>query len=163
MTAATAASSDTRTTETIARTLRAAHEIWLRETHESLAPLLAPQAGFWERWTAVRYLADQFLTQYSREWALLATMQPFIPPHRTDELQRNGKRIAEVQRLLDQIGRRRGTGLLVSGLARKLFEALRRWCADLEAAAWEISRGQLPTEGHRLLTELELYARVHSS
>jgi hypothetical protein len=159
--ATTADSSDTRQTETVDQTLRAAHEIWLRETDELLTPLLAPRADFWKRWTAVRYLADQFLRQYSREWALLGTMRPFIGAHLADELQQDGEQIAELQRLLDQAGRRRGTGLLAADLAGSLLEALRSWCADLEAAASEISRDQLPKNGRQLLTEVELYARVH--
>ena len=135
MTAATTDGNGAQKAETMARALRAVHQAWLRETDELLAPVLSPQADFWKRWTAVRHLADQFLAQYHREWALLRTMRPFLAPNVAAELERNGRRVAEIQRLLDQVGRRRGTGLLVSGLAGKLLEELRRWCADLEAAA----------------------------
>ncbi len=105
MTVSTTASSGLPRPETIARTLRAAHEIWLGDTEALLNPLLTPGTGFWERWTAVRCLADEFIAHHNRERALLKSVEPFLSGVQVDQLQREGRRVAELQQLLDQIGR----------------------------------------------------------
>lgn len=146
---------------TLAEILGVAHETWINETEFFLAPATAPKASFWQRWTAVRYLADQFLAQYRRERLLLGELRPFLPPHVAEDLSREGEQIARLQGYLDQIGRRRGTARTVAVVARGLLEWLRCWCADIEAATWKIRRDVLPEEGKRLVAEIELYIQIH--
>jgi len=146
----------------LAPVLHAAHEIWIRETSRFLLPILVPEAPFWNRWTAVRYLADQFLEQYRRERALLDEVRPFLPPDIAERLTQDGERIGRLQCELDRVGRRRGTAHMVSGVSRELLQLLRAWCADIEEAAGQIPQDLLPEEGNRLVAELELYTRIHS-
>jgi hypothetical protein len=148
--------------ETLAPVLRAAHEIWIRETNSFLLPIIVREAPFWDRWTTVRYMADQFLGQYRREGALVGELRPFLPPDIVDSLTRDGERIGRLQCELDRVGRRRGTAHAVSVISRRLLHLLRSWCADIEAAAGRIPRGLLPPEGNRLVADLELYARTHA-
>src|SRR5688572_13332187 len=89
--------------------LRAAHQIWIAETDRYLTPITVPQAAFWARWTAVRYLADDFVAQYLRERALLEELRSFLPTDVADGLLRQGDRIRQLQQELDRTGRRRGT------------------------------------------------------
>jgi hypothetical protein len=146
----------------LAPVLRAAHKIWIRETNRFLLPVFAREAPFWERWTAVRYMADQFLGQYHLERTLVDELRPFLPPDIADSLTRDGERIGRLQCELDRVGRRRGTAHTVSVISRRLLHLLRSWCADIEAAAGRIRRDLLPAEGNRLVAELELYTRIHS-
>jgi hypothetical protein len=146
----------------LAPVLRAAHETWIQETNKFLSPVIVREAPFWERWTAVRHMADQFLGQYRRERALVDELRPFLPPDIVERLTQDGERIGRLQSELDGVGRRRGTARAVSAVSRELLQLLRSWCADIEKAAGLIPRGLLPAEGNRLVTELELYTRIHS-
>ena len=146
----------------LAPVLRDAHKTWIRDTTLYLWPVFVQEAPFWERWTAVRYIADEFLRQYHLERAFVDELRPFLPPHIADSLTRDGERIGRLQRELDRVGRRRGTAHTVSVISRRLLHLLRSWCADMEAAAGRIPRGLLPLEGNRLVADLELYARIHA-
>jgi hypothetical protein len=147
--------------DTLAPVLCAAHETWIRETDSFLTPIIAQEAPFWGRWTAVRYLDDQFMGQYHRERALVDELRPFLPAEVAENLIQDGQLIAQLQGELDQAGRRRGTGRAVAVTARQLLQSLRSWCAAIEAAAGRIPRDALPEEGGRLLAELEVYTRTH--
>lgn len=146
----------------LAPVLRTAHKIWIRESTLHLWPVFVQEAPFWERWTAVRYMADDFLGQYRLERALVDELRPFLPPDIADSLTRDGERISRLQCELDRVGRRRGTAHVVSVISRRLLYLLRSWCADIEAAAGRIPRGLLPPEGNRLVAHLELYASTHA-
>ena len=148
--------------ETLAPVLRATHEVWLRETNRFLLPIILREAPFWSRWTAVRYLADQFLGQFRREHALVNELRPFLPHDVADRLERDGEQIHRLQRKLDLVGRRRGSAHEMSAMARRLLQLLRYWCADIEAAAGAILRDNLAPEGRRLLLDLERYASIHA-
>jgi hypothetical protein len=146
----------------LAPVLRAAHRIWIRETNRFLLPIMVREAPFWERWTAVRYLADQFMGQYHRERALIDEVRPFLPPDAAERLTQDGERVGRLQSELDRVGRRRGTAHTVSVLSRELLHLLRSWCADIEEAAGRIPRELLPEEGNRLVADFELYTRTHT-
>ena len=106
----------------LAPVLRAAHKIWIRETNRFLLPVFAREAPFWERWTTVRYMADQFLGQYHLERTLVDELRPFLPPDIAELLTRNGEGIGRLQRELDRVGRRRGTAHQVSVVSRELLQ-----------------------------------------
>src|SRR5690349_17072219 len=103
---------------TLGPILQAAHDIWITDAEAFLTPVAVPEATFWERWTAVGYLGDQFAAQYRRESALLQALRPFLHPATADRLTRDGERIAQLQCVLDRVGRRRGTARTVSVAAR---------------------------------------------
>lgn len=146
---------------TLALTLRVAHEVWIRETNRFLLPVALQEAPFWTRWTAVRYLADQFLAQYCRECALLYELRPFLSQDVADRLTRNGGRIGSLLAELDQVGRRRGAASAVSVLSQTLLDLLHAWCADIEAAAGWIPLERLTADGYESLIRLEQYSSVH--
>lgn len=153
---------DTGKAQTIGPVLRAAHEIWVQEADSFLSPVIRPDAPFWARWTAVRYLADQFISQCSRERALVDELRPFLPPEIAERLIGEGEHVIQLQEQLDEVGRRRGTAHMVSAIASKLLQSLRSWCAEIEAAAGQLRRDILPEEGNRLLAALELHTRTHA-
>jgi hypothetical protein len=162
MTAVRAPSTHIQKDEVLAPVLRAAHDRWIRETNSFLLPIIVREAPFWERWTAVRYLADQFLGQYRHERALVDDLRPFLPPDVAERLTRDGERISQLQRVLDRVGRRRGTAPTVSVVSRELLQLLHRWCADIEEATGWIPRNALSEEGKQLVADLELHTRTHA-
>lgn len=152
---------DTDEDKPLASLLRTAHEIWIRETALFLSSAIKENAGFWERWTAVRYLADQFQRPFLRERALVNEMRPFLPAETGDRLSGQGERIAQLGQALDKVGRRRGTARTVAVASREFLQMLRQWCSDIEVAAEQVARDDLPQEGARLVAELETYGRTH--
>jgi hypothetical protein len=148
--------------EGVGAVLRATHNIWIQETDTYLTPVIRPGASFWERWTAVRYLAGDFVAQYRRECALLEELRKLLPAAITETLLHEAERIEQLRQELDRIGRRRGTAQTVSVAARLLLDSLRHWCADIEAAAWEIDNSEVPDEVRRVLAGFECYAQVHA-
>lgn len=148
--------------EVLAPVLHAAHEIWIRETNRFLLPVSVWEAPFWDRWTVVRYLADEFMGQYRREQALLDELRPFLQDDIAERLTRDGERIVRLQGELDQVGRRRGTAHTVSIVSAELLRLLQSWCADIEKAAGRIRRDSLPEEGNRAVADFELYTRTHT-
>ncbi len=154
---------ETAEDQSLARTLKAAHEIWLRETTLFLSPSTTGAAGFWERWTGVRYLADQFQGPFDRERALVKEMRPFLPAETAEKLSVEGERIAQLGQALDLVGRRRGTAAAVALASREFLQMLRQWCSHIELAAEHVPRDRLPEEGARLVAEIESYGRTPSA
>lgn len=148
--------------ETLAPALRAAHDIWLRDTDGFLLPVIRREASFWSRWTTIRFLADQFAGPYRRERALLEELRPFLSHDVAERLTREGEGIRRLQCELDRVGRRRGSAHAVSVMSRRFLELLRSWCAEIEAATAGIRRDMLTPEGHQLLLDIERYTNIHS-
>ncbi|HEX5574543.1 MAG TPA: hypothetical protein VFX42_01615 [Gemmatimonadales bacterium] len=146
--------------QTLASVVRAAHKTWIEEVESYLTPVIRPGASFWERWTAVRYIADQFLEQYHRERALFDELRPYLPAEPAESLLGSCRRIDQLQRELDRVGRRRGTARTVSVAAGKLLDAVRSWCGEIEIVVPDIQRVTLPEEAQRLLAKLELYTQI---
>jgi hypothetical protein len=128
---------------TLGSILQAAHDGWIEETESYLTPIIDSEASFWERWTAVRYIADQFAHQHWRESNLLNELRPLLNPEVAEHLISQGRRIDQLWRELDRLGRRRGTGRTVAATARTLLEALRDWCGQIETAASGIGQDAL--------------------
>jgi hypothetical protein len=162
MTALSEYSAEVGAGETLAPTLRAAHEVWLREADRFLLPVATQEAPFWTRWTTVRYLADQFIAQYRRECALLVELHSFLPPDVAERLTLDGERIGRLVAELDEVGRRRCSGHALSVVSQTLLHLLRAWCADIEAAAGSIPLVVLTPEGRESLLHLERYVSIHA-
>jgi hypothetical protein len=80
--------------------------IWLSEAAEWLTLTLARDADFWNGWSAVRYLDDQFARQYRRECALVAAILPLLQPVDAFSLCAATVVFERTRRDLDRLGRR---------------------------------------------------------
>lgn len=152
MTMPTPAARDEQPLDTV---LRPIHETWVRQARRFLDPTLEPGADFWTRWGAIRYLSDDFREWYGLERALVDELRPFVPPKTAERLVKEGDRLASRRLGLDRIGRRRGTADEMAAGTRELLEQLGLWLAEIELAAADVHRGELPTEGANLLAHLE--------
>lgn len=136
------------------------HHRWLGTVERILAPAIAPGAGFWDRWGAVRFLTDQFESFYRIEATLIESLAASLPP---SDLARLRQDLGEVERAragLVGVGRRRGTGPEVSRQATALLTLTRRWSSALEDAARRLGPAELPPGSKKLLEELASLAQV---
>ena len=149
--AATADRADT----TLDAVLSPVHDAWVEEVRRFLIPATTPTAPFWDRWSVVRYLNDQFMERFGWERALVAELRPFVAQHDTDTLWTGAERVAQLRLALDRVGRRRGTAGEFALVTEEFLKALELWCAEIELAARQIERDALAEEGERILAHLE--------
>lgn len=135
--------------------LRPSHDAWLWEARRFLTPATVPEAPFWDRWSVVRYLNDQFLERLGVERGLVAELRPYIRPDRMDEIEAAGDRVRRLHLELDRLGRRRGTAASFAAMTEQFLEALGCWCAEIEQAVRRVPVGALAGEAWRTLAHLE--------
>lgn len=138
----------------IGATLVPIHAAWLDEVRLHLLPACDPCAGFWPRWTAVRYLADRFAHDFGTEAELLDVLIGEVEPRAARRLTEDRQALETLRHALDWIGRRRGTGIAAAAIAGTLLQTLRRWCAELELALWSRPPEGDPPRAAALLARL---------
>lgn len=134
--------------------LREIHRRWMDDVSEWLSPTLAPDADFWNGWSAVRYLDDQFARQYRRECRLIAAMLPLLRPSDAFILCARIAVLERTRRDLDQLGGRQGMTEAVAVLAYRFLKLLRTWFAEIERVTQELTMDELPPDGRRALAQL---------
>lgn len=148
------------TDETLDVVLGPMHDAWVEEVRRFLTPATTPSAPFWDRWSVVRYLDDQFQEHYRIETELVEELRPFTQPLVMERLRATADRVARLRLGLDRIGRRRGTATEFAAMADEFVKALELWCAEIEAVAHRIPREALTDEGRRLVAWLEAGPRT---
>ena len=128
------------------------------ESSEWLTPTLAPDADFWNGWSAVRYLNDQFDRLYRRECALIVAILPLLRPTDAFSLRARTLVLERTRRHLDQLGRRQGMTDVVAALAYRFLKLLRTWFAEIERVTEELTLDELPLDGRRALAQLRAAA-----
>jgi len=136
------------------------HNDWAAEAKRYLVPATDPGVDFWTRWTAVRYICDDFQERYQRERALVDQLRPFILPAVADRLRFGGDQVFRLRLQLDRIGRRRGTGIEFAAGAQELLEHLAVWCTEIELAAHATACGALPAGAADLLAHLKAIGQL---
>jgi hypothetical protein len=131
------------------------HESWVEETRCYLDPASCSSAPFWDRWSVVRYLNDQFPARFALEYELIRELRPFMERHHAETLEAGAERLVRLRLGLDRLGRRRGTSAEFAPMVEEFLLALELWCAEIELAVRTVQRRDLPAEGSRLLARLE--------
>src|SRR5215208_1538174 len=111
-----------RNDEPLDAVLAPLHDDWVAEAQRYLGPATDPGADFWTRWTAVRYICDDFQERYQRERTLVDQLRAFILPSVADRLRFGGDEVFRLRLQLDRIGRRRGTEIEFAAGAQELLE-----------------------------------------
>jgi hypothetical protein len=145
---------------TVGGRLASIHARWLVEVSRNLLPACDPRAGFWPRWTAVRYLADRFDRDFGLEGELLDGLLDGIEFRAAERLTDDRRALEILRQDLDWIGRRRGTGLPTAAVAGAFLQTLRHWCAELERALWSLRLEEVRPPTAELLAQLEVIAGV---
>ena len=63
-----------RTDETVSAALGPVHDEWIKEARQFLLPATSADASFWDRWSAVRYLNDQYTERHRAESELVSEL-----------------------------------------------------------------------------------------
>jgi hypothetical protein len=147
--------SDPRGGEPLDTVLRPSHDAWIEEARRFLTPALEPEADFWTRWSAVRYISDDFREQFRLERELVGALRPLLREEVANRLMQEGERVVLLRLELDRIGRRRGTSAEFAAGADRLLEQMGLWCAEIELAARGITRADLPVGGAEQVAHLE--------
>jgi len=145
-----------RTLDTVLSPL---HDAWVEEARRFLDPAATAAPPFWDRWSVVRYLNDQFQARFALERALIEELRPFLQVHHMDAIAAGEERVARLRLGLDRLGRRRGTAAEFAYMTGEFLTALELWCAEIELAVGHIEPGDLPEEGARILAHLESAVR----
>ena len=139
---------------TLAPILARVHDRWMAEADIALGPVTDPQATFFQRWTAVRYLWDQFAQRTMLERGLLQQLHPFIPVEVRERLAMQIDRVDRLQEVMDRLAHQRGVARELAHTAEALLEALRLWYAEIEFAAGDIRQNDMGPDVHQLLERL---------
>ena len=146
----------------LSATLRDIHRLWMDDISDWLGPTLTPDADFWNGWSAVRYINDQFARQYRWECTLIAAILPFLRPSDAFILYATTAVLERTRRDLDHIGRRQGMTEVVSALADRFLRLLRTWLSEIERVTEGLTIDELPPDGRRVLAQLEAAAAAGS-
>ncbi len=138
---------------TLAAELTALNGRWLDEVRQHLSPACDPHAGFWDRWAAVRYLADQFEEPYRRTGDLLEALLDHLDQRTAGRLVDDRQAIDHLRADFNEIGRERGTAIAAAAIACSLLATLQRWCSALEDAVRTVGR-ENPTRVRDALARL---------
>jgi hypothetical protein len=134
--------------------LRDLHRRWMAETLEWLGPTLARDADFWNGWSAVRYINDQFDRQYRRECGLVAAILPLLQPADAFSLCAATVVLERTRRDLDQLGRRQGMIEAVRAVAGRFLMLLRSWFAEIDRVTEGLTLYDLSPEGRQAIAQL---------
>lgn len=135
------------------------HDAWVEEVRRFLLPATTSAAPFWDRWSAVRYMNDEFVAHFALQRSLLTELRPLISSNHLDSIDAGTERVARLRLGLDRIGRRRGTSTEFALMAEELLAALELWCAEIELAVRQVDPDHLPDDGARMLAHLESMMR----
>jgi hypothetical protein len=127
------------------------HRRWMEETSQWLGPTLATDADFWNGWSAVRYINDQFDRQYRRKCAVVGAIIPLLRPSDALILCATTGMLERTRRDIDQAGRRQDMTELVATLVYRFLKLLRTWFAEIERVTAELTIDELPPDGQRAL------------
>ncbi len=145
---------------TVGQLLEVVHGEWLRETHTALDPAVAEDATLWDRWTAARYLGDQFDVRLRRERELVQLLQPLLPGPSAGSLLARAERLDEMRRQLSELGRRKDTAPEMRELTPSFLSLLETWCRQLEGAAGSLRVADLAEGAGATLESLAVAARL---
>jgi hypothetical protein len=119
-------------TDTVVAALRQTHWAWRKEIGEILAPVRQPEAGVWERWSAARYLTDEFAPRLDWEQQVLTTLAERLPAEQSAHVWALGELLQFLCRHLCELGRMPQAGPAFADAVNKLVRAFEFWCAEVE-------------------------------
>lgn len=131
------------------------HEAWVAQARCFLDPASCSSAPFWDRWSVVRYLNDQFPARFDLERLLVRELRPSLEPRHLEAIDAGAERLTRLRLALDRLGRRRGTAAEFAPIVEEFLAALELWCAEIELAVRNLDRDQLGEEAGRVLTLIE--------
>jgi hypothetical protein len=119
-------------------TLAATHDKWMAEAHRVLIPITFSGATFWNRWDAVRYLADRLPVRIRLERELSVQLRLFMEADHARRLRLQGERLCRLQGECNRLAQESGMARELASRTKELLEAVRLWCAEFELATAQV-------------------------
>jgi hypothetical protein len=138
----------------VGRGLREIHRRWLDETRDWLAPATSAEADFWNGWSAVRYLDDQFQRLYRRQLAFVRAIFPLLTRSEAYLLGAKTAQLERVRRNLDRLGRQQGMVSVVAAACSYFLTLLEEWFEQIQRLTHGLTRADLPEPARRALGQL---------
>jgi hypothetical protein len=145
----------TRSAPTLCTVLRDIHHRWMSDTLRWLAPTLSANADFWDGWSAVRYINDQFDRKYRRQRTLVKAILPLLRPADTFRLQSTTVELELMRRHLNRVAGRCQMTEVVAAASCHFLELLAAWFGELQRVTQGLNRDDVPPQGQRALARLE--------
>ncbi len=140
---------------TLHTALRDIHQRWMRDTLRWLAPTLSASADFWDGWSAVRYINDQFERKYRRQRSLVKAILPLLRAADAFRLRSTTVELELMRRHLNRVAGRQQMTEVVAVASCHFLELLAAWFGELQRVTQGLSRDQIPPQGQRALARLE--------
>ena len=131
--------------------LAAFNHRWLDDVRQHLSPACAPHSSFWDRWAAVRYLADPFAEPYKLTGELLDGLIERLDRRTAGRLADDRATIDRLREGFDRVGRERGNTVAAAAIACSLLATIQRWCRGVEDAIRAAGPGGLSPEAGEAL------------
>jgi len=144
------------------RSLYVIHRQWLTETREWLAPALSPEADFWDVWSVVRHINDQFDRQYRRQQAFVKAILPVLSPADALVLHVKAAQLEGARRNLDRLGRLQGTSKIAAAVCSEFLELLDAWFGELQWLTRRLTKAELPLPAHKALAQLKAAGAIRA-
>ena len=145
----------TSTPPTVRTALRDIHQVWMRATLRWLAPTLSPSADFWDGWSAVRYINDQFDRKYRWQRMLVKAILPRLRPADGFLLRSATTELELMRRHLNRIAGQRNMTEVVAAASCRFLELLGAWFKELQRVTEGLTGADLPPQAQRALMRLE--------
>jgi len=140
---------------TVATALRDIHRRWMRDTLRWLAPTLSPRADFWDGWSAVRYINDQFDRKYRWQRTLVKAILPLLPPADAFLLRSATTELELMRRHLNRIAGRPDMTEVVAAASCRFLELLGAWFKEAQRVTEGLTGADLLPGARRALVKLE--------
>jgi hypothetical protein len=144
---------DAKVPDTLRTRFTIVHDNWMADADRFLLPVADPDATFWERWAAVRYVEDQLPERFHLERALLEELRAFLTPEIRERLWLQADRLTRLLGEFNHLGRQRESARELAHTTRDFLDALRLWYAEIEFSAGGIRWSDVSSEGIQLLAE----------
>lgn len=136
----------TTTTTLLRPSLQRRHAEWLAEVKAVLGAAQQPDAGIWERWTALHYLQTAFPSRLDEERRLVNSVMPRLSEAQRTTLWALGELLETLRSQLDHLVglcHRAGEFHVV---AAKIQTALDYWCHEVDEDVGPFASTVVPTE-----------------
>jgi len=136
------------------------HKQWIRRTHSALDPAMRPGSSLWDRWTAARYLGDQFEPHFRRERNLIDGLRSKLTDVDARTPPTWARWLDAMHRESHLLGRRQDTAREMAQLTGTLRGLVEHWCRQVEVATGSLRTADLGPAAVEAVDELLAGAEV---
>ena len=120
------------------------------------------RSDFWDVWSVVRHINDQFDRQYRRQQAFVKAILPVLSPADALVLHVKAAQLEGARRNLDRLGRLQGTSKIAAAVCSEFLELLDAWFGELQWLTRRLTKAELPLPAHKALAQLKAAGAIRA-